>query len=72
MKPDQMHLINPLFVLIFIPLFNTAVYPILYKIGINSPLQKIIIGGIFAAFSFVCAAAVQYTINVSTRRGQYV
>lgn len=65
LKPDQIHLINPLFILIFIPLFNTVVYPILYKIGVNSPLQKITIGGIFAALSFVCAAAVQYTINVS-------
>ncbi|XP_022167051.1 peptide transporter family 1-like isoform X2 [Myzus persicae] len=61
-KPDQIHLINPLFVLIFIPLFNAAVYPLLYKIGINTALRKIILGGIFAALSFVCAAVVQYTI----------
>lgn len=66
MKPDQMHLMNPLFILILIPLFNIAVYPIFYKIGINSPLQKITIGGIFAALSFVCAAAVQYTIIINT------
>lgn len=66
MKPDQIHLINPLFILIFIPFFNTVVYPILYKIGINTPVRKITLGGMFAALSFVCAAIVQYTITVST------
>ncbi|CAI6368925.1 unnamed protein product [Macrosiphum euphorbiae] len=61
-KPDQIHLINPLFVLIFIPLFNGVVYPILYKIGINTPLKKVTLGGIFAASSFVCSAVVQHII----------
>lgn len=65
-KPDQMHLINPLFVLIFIPLFNAVVYPLLNKIGINTALRKVTLGGMFAALSFVCAAVVQYTIIVST------
>ncbi|CAI6368750.1 unnamed protein product [Macrosiphum euphorbiae] len=62
LKPDQIHLINPLFVLIFIPFFNVAVYPLLYKIGINTDFRKIILGGMFAALSFACAAVVQYTI----------
>ncbi|XP_022167052.1 solute carrier family 15 member 1-like [Myzus persicae] len=61
-KPDQVHLINPLFVLVFIPLFNGVVYPILYKIGINTPLKKVTLGGLFAASSFVCAAVVQCII----------
>ncbi|CAI6368144.1 unnamed protein product [Macrosiphum euphorbiae] len=62
LKPDQIHLINPLFVLIFIPLFNAFVYPLLYKIGINTALRKITVGGMFTALAFVCAAVVQYTI----------
>jgi len=65
-KPDQIHLINPLFVLIFIPFFNGVVYPILYKIGINTPLKKVTLGGLFAASSFVCSAVLQYIITVST------
>ncbi|XP_050054174.1 peptide transporter family 1-like isoform X2 [Aphis gossypii] len=74
-KPDQMHLINPLFVLIFIPLFNAVVYPLLYKIGINTPLKKVTLGGLIAASSFVCAAVVQYTIigqtfTISSNEGQ--
>lgn len=65
LKPDQMHLINPLFVCILIPIFNTLVYPILNKIGINTPLRKVTLGGIIASLSFVCAAVVQHTITVS-------
>eukprot|EP00102_Acyrthosiphon_pisum_P019427 XP_016656637.1 PREDICTED: solute carrier family 15 member 2 [Acyrthosiphon pisum] len=61
-KPDQIHLVNPLFVLIFIPFFNVAIYPLLYKIGINTAFRKIILGGMFAALSFAIAAVVQYTI----------
>ena len=64
-KPDQIHLINPLFVLIFIPFFNVAIYPLLNKIGINTAFRKIILGGMFAALSFAIAAVVQYTIIVS-------
>lgn len=64
-KPDQMHLINPLFVCIFIPLFNSFLYPVLIKIGINTSLRKITLGGIIASLSFVCAAVVQNTITVS-------
>ncbi|XP_060836272.1 solute carrier family 15 member 1-like [Rhopalosiphum padi] len=51
-KPDQVHFINPLFVLIFIPLFNGVVYPILYEIGINTPLKKVTLGGLFTVSSF--------------------
>lgn len=64
-KPDQVHVINPLFVLIFIPFFDIVVYPILYKFGIKTPLQKITLGGIFAALSFVMAAVMQRIIVVS-------
>lgn len=65
MKPDQVHLLNPLFVLIFMPLFSVTVYPILHKIGINTTLRKVTFGGILAALSFVCAAVIQLVIMVS-------
>lgn len=66
MKPDQMQVMNPLLVLLFIPFFETAVYPILAKIGIKKPLQKIALGGFLAALAFVLSAVVQTKIIVST------
>lgn len=68
MKPDQMQVINPLLVLLFIPLFETVVYPILAKIGIKKPLQKISLGGFLAALAFVLSAVVQNKIIVSIFR----
>lgn len=38
-KPDQMQVINPLLIIIFIPLWDLFVYPALEKIGIKRPLQ---------------------------------
>jgi len=66
MKPDQMQVMNPLLVLLFIPFFETVVYPILAKIGIKKPLQKITLGGFLAALAFVLSAVVQTKIIVST------
>lgn len=65
MKPDQMQVINPFLVLLFIPFFEIAVYPTLAKIGICKPLQKISLGGFLAALAFVLSAVVQNKIIVS-------
>lgn len=65
-KPDQMQVINPLIILLFIPLFEIIVYPILAKIRIQKPLQKITIGGFLAALAFVLSAFVQNKIIVSS------
>ncbi|XP_060880666.1 peptide transporter family 1-like [Metopolophium dirhodum] len=62
MKPDQMQVMNPLLVLLFIPVFETVVYPLLAKIGIKKPLQKISLGGFLAAVAFVLSAVVQNKI----------
>jgi dipeptide/tripeptide permease len=48
-KPDQMQVINPLLILIFIPLYEVAFYPLLNLIGIRRPLQKIT-AGIFVVY----------------------
>jgi len=66
MKPDQMQVMNPLLVLLFIPVFETVVYPLIAKIGIKKPLQKISLGGFLAALAFVLSAVVQNKIIVST------
>ncbi|VVC31971.1 Major facilitator superfamily domain,Proton-dependent oligopeptide transporter family,PTR2 family [Cinara cedri] len=62
MKPDQMQVINPLLILLLIPLFETLIYPILAKIGIRKPLQKMALGGILCASAFVLSAIVQNMI----------
>lgn len=62
-KPDQMQLINPLLILVFIPLFDVAVYPILSKFGLKRPLQKLTTGGILAGVAFLISGIVELHIE---------
>lgn len=65
LKPDQIQVAEPLLILILIPIFETVIYPILTRLGIRQPLQKMVIGGIFMAISFVFAGLVQFRIEAS-------
>uniref|UniRef100_A0A7G3AJE6 Putative h+/oligopeptide symporter n=1 Tax=Lutzomyia longipalpis TaxID=7200 RepID=A0A7G3AJE6_LUTLO len=58
-KPDQMQVINPALILIFIPLYDIAFYPLLSKIGIRRPLQKLTLGGCFAGVAFIISAILE-------------
>ncbi|XP_031639160.1 peptide transporter family 1-like [Contarinia nasturtii] len=62
-KPDQIQMMESLFTLIFISLCEILIYPILSKIGIRRPLQKLTIGGILMGTSFLLSAWVQFQIE---------
>ncbi|XP_001603652.2 peptide transporter family 1 [Nasonia vitripennis] len=63
-KPDQFQVINPLFIVIFIPVFQWAIYPILEKfLYLNTPLRKMTAGGILAGLSFIISAIVELNIE---------
>lgn len=62
-KPDQMQVINPLLILIFIPIFDCAIYPLLAKIGLRRPLQKLAAGGILAGIAFLVSGFVELQLE---------
>lgn len=62
-KPDQIQVINPLLILIFIPLFDTLIYPLISKCGIRRPLQKLAIGGILAGIAFVISGIIELELE---------
>ena len=62
-KPDQMQVINPLLILIFIPIFDCAVYPFLSKLGLRRPLQKLAAGGILAGIAFVISGFIELQLE---------
>ncbi|CAB3225260.1 unnamed protein product [Arctia plantaginis] len=63
LKADQMQVLNPLLILIFIPLFEVAIYPFLtYCKLIKKPLHKMIWGGILAATAFVISGVVELNL----------
>lgn len=61
--PDQVQALNPLSLTVLIPLFNYCFYPILSKMGLRRPLQKLAAGGLLAALSFVISAVVEWHIE---------
>uniref|UniRef100_A0A0K0G554 Oligopeptide transporter 1 n=1 Tax=Strongyloides venezuelensis TaxID=75913 RepID=A0A0K0G554_STRVS len=62
--PDQMGVLNAIFILIAIPVFQAIVYPLVEKCGIKTTLlRRMIVGGLIAAGSFVVAGFVQVGVN---------
>lgn len=62
-KPDQMQMLNALLILIFVPIFDLIIYPLvgLCKIKIT-PLRKMAMGMIFAALAFGAATVVEVNV----------
>lgn len=64
-KPDQLIILNPILVLVLIPVFDSWIYPVLSKCGLSlSPLQKMTIGGIFTALAFAVSGVVELKLEV--------
>jgi dipeptide/tripeptide permease len=61
-KPDQMIVLGPISITILIPLFNQFGFPLLARLGIKSPLQKMSLGMIVAGISFLVSAYVEMQI----------
>jgi len=63
-KPDQMQLLNPAFILILIPTFDRLVYPFLNKFNIlKKPLQRIVTGGMFTATAFFISGFLELELS---------
>ncbi|RXN31357.1 solute carrier family 15 member 2-like protein [Labeo rohita] len=62
-KPDQMQMLNALLILVFIPIFDMGIYPLIELCRIKlTPLRKMTVGMILAALAFCAATVVE--INV--------
>ena len=64
MLPGQVQTANPVFLLLFIPLFNYVVYPFFDKIGIKpTPLRRLGAGLVLTGLSFAIVAFSQSMID---------
>ncbi|KAH8387298.1 hypothetical protein KR093_006092, partial [Drosophila rubida] len=63
LKPDQLQVLNPLLILVFIPLYDVAFYPALRLVGIRRPLQKLTMGGILAGIAFIISGIVELNLE---------
>jgi POT family proton-dependent oligopeptide transporter len=65
--PSQMQAINPILILILIPLFSYAIYPLLGRFFAVTPLRSIAIGLFLTAASFAIIAMAQRRIDSGAR-----
>ncbi|GMT07866.1 hypothetical protein PENTCL1PPCAC_30040 [Pristionchus entomophagus] len=61
--PDQMQTLNAVLILIYIPLFQVVIYPLVSKCINLTPLRKMVVGGWIAALSFLITGFVQLQVN---------
>lgn len=66
-EADKIKLTNSLLSLVFIPLVDVAIYPMLKLIGIRRPLQKMTLGGFLACIAFLCSMSLQLEIESSRK-----
>ena len=63
--PDQMQVIAPVLILVFIPFFDYVMYPALNKYGLlKTSLQKIITGGFLAAAAIFISGGLDLVLEV--------
>lgn len=63
-QPDQIQTVNPILILILVPIVDNIVYPLIAKCKLNfTPLKRITVGMLLASVAFVCAALVQLEID---------
>lgn len=66
-QPEQVQAINPILILLFIPLFTFAIFPFFNRMGLRvTPLRKIGVGLVLTAISFVIIATIQSWIDAGS------
>ena len=62
--PDQIQVMNPILILILLPLFDRVIYPIFAKCNfLKKPLQRMCFGGILCALSFVISGILELELQ---------
>ncbi|NXI69041.1 S15A1 protein, partial [Anseranas semipalmata] len=63
-QPDQMQTVNPILIVIMVPVVDAVIYPLIKKCKINfTPLRKITVGMFLAGLAFIAAALLQLQID---------
>ena len=65
---SQVQAINPLLVLVFIPLFSLVIYPAVERIIPLTPLRKILVGFVLTILAFAITAHAQRLIDTEAAR----
>jgi dipeptide/tripeptide permease len=64
LEPEQLQFLNPLEIMIFIPLFDRIIYPWLDRHRVNiEPLRRMEYGMFLTAISFCCSAGLEFVVQ---------
>ncbi|XP_057379153.1 solute carrier family 15 member 1-like [Daphnia carinata] len=63
LKPDQMQIVNPLLILLLVPLFEAVIYPCFKKSGLLTPLRRIGCGLVLCGLSFVISGFLEIALE---------
>lgn len=66
-EPAQTHVMNPVLILILVPLFSYVVYPVVGRWFAVTPLRKISVGFFLTALAFFVAATIEQRIDAGQR-----
>lgn len=67
-ESSQIQALNPIMVMVLIPLFSLGVYPLVQKMGVNvTPLRKMSVGMVIAGFSFISIGVCQVILDGGTQ-----
>jgi POT family proton-dependent oligopeptide transporter len=61
--PAQIQTVNPIFILVMLPLFSYVIYPMLSKVFRLTPLRKMGMGLFVTAFAFLIVGLIQARID---------
>ena len=62
--PSQMQAVNPILVLLFIPLFTYVLYPAMERLFRLTPLRKMCIGFFLTGVAFIASAYIEHTLTI--------
>ncbi|TBU17612.1 proton-dependent oligopeptide transporter [Hamiltosporidium tvaerminnensis] len=65
LPPSQMQALNPILILVFIPLFTYVLYPLMYRYFKVTSIHKMSLGILFASLSFILASFISFYLNYS-------
>jgi dipeptide/tripeptide permease len=73
LEPEQINLLNPLEIMLFIPLFDRIIYPAMEQRKINiDPLRRMGWGMLLAAISFVVSGFLEHILETSDAESIHV
>ncbi|KAM9334134.1 solute carrier family 15 member 1b [Symphorus nematophorus] len=63
-QPEQMQTVNPILILVLVPIMDSLIYPLFAKCKLNfSPLKRMTVGMFLAALAFIAAGLVQLQVD---------